>query len=65
MPASNVSIEANWTINSHKLTYTVDGVETKDSGEVNYNTLVELVKEKLGDETTQSILDKIKGFFKK
>ena len=27
--------------------------------------LVELVKEKLGDETTQSILDKIKGFFKK
>ena len=27
--------------------------------------LVELVKEKLGDQTTQSILDKIKGFFKK
>ena len=27
--------------------------------------VVELVKEKLGDEATQGILDKIKGFFKK
>ena len=29
------------------------------------NKLIELVKEKLGDQTTKSILDKIKSFFKK
>ena len=29
------------------------------------NKLIELVKEKLGDQTTKSLLDKIKGFFSK